>query len=58
MSNWNNYHEYLLKKWAQTSKTYAIMHSLSAQYYSTWHKRLGIPIVILGGVTASSIFFK
>lgn len=56
MTNWNSYHEDLLKKWSQTSKTYAIMHSLSAQYYSTWHKRLGIPIVILGGATASSIF--
>lgn len=53
---WNNYHEKLLKRWSQICKTYAIMHSLSAQHYSKWHKRLGIPVVILGGITASSIF--
>ena len=53
---WNRYHENLLKKWSQMSKTYSIMHSLCAQYYAKWHKRLGIPVVIIGGVTASSIF--
>jgi hypothetical protein len=58
MSNisWNKYHEHLLKKWSQMSKTYSIMHSLCAQYYSKWNRRLGIPVVILGAVTASSIF--
>jgi len=56
LNNWNIYHEKLLKKWAQLSKTYSIMHSLCATYYSTWNKRLGIPVVIIGGVTASSIF--
>ena len=53
---WNKYHENLLKKWAQTSKTYAIMHSLCARHYSNLHKWLGIPAVIIGGATASSIF--
>jgi hypothetical protein len=56
LNNWNKYHEHLLKKWAQLSKTYSIMHSLCATYYSTWNKRLGIPVVIIGGITASSIF--
>lgn len=55
-NSWNRYHEQLLKKWAQMSKTYSIMHSLCAQYYANWHKRLGIPVVIIGGITASSIF--
>ena len=55
-NNWNRYHEQLLKKWAQMSTTYSIMHSLCAQYYANWHKRLGIPVVIIGGITASSIF--
>jgi hypothetical protein len=55
-NSWNRYHEQLLKKWSQISKTYSIMHSLCATYYSNWHKRLGIPVVIIGGVTASSIF--
>ena len=32
------------------------MHSLCGSYYANWHKRLGIPVVIIGGVTASSIF--
>lgn len=32
------------------------MHSLCAQYYNKWNKRLGVPIVVLGAVTASSIF--
>ena len=53
---WSSYHEKLLKKWAEMSKTYSIMHSLCAEYYSTWHKRLGVPVVIIGGITASSIF--
>lgn len=53
---WSKYHENLLKKWAEMSKTYSIMHSLCADYYSIWHKRLGVPVVIIGGVTASSIF--
>lgn len=52
---WNEYHEELLKKWAEMSKTYSIIHSLCAQYYTTWNKRLGVPIIIIGGVTASSI---
>jgi len=57
MSNsWNKYHENLLKKWAEMAKTYTIMHSLCAQYYATWHKRLGIPVIILGGATSSSVF--
>ena len=53
---WNKYHENLLKKWAEICKTYSIMHSLCAQYYNKWNKRFGVPIVILGAVTASSIF--
>ena len=32
------------------------MHSLCAQYYNKWNKRLGVPVVILGAITASSIF--
>lgn len=56
MAGWNKYHENLLKKWAQMCKTYSIMHSLSAGYYSTWDKRLGIPVVIFGAVTSASIF--
>ncbi len=54
--SWNRYHENLLQKWAERSKTYSIMHSLCAQYYVKYHKRLGIPVVILGGITSSSIF--
>lgn len=53
---WSKYHENLIKKWAETCKTYSIMHSLCAQYYNKWNKRLGVPIVVLGAVTASSIF--
>jgi hypothetical protein len=53
---WSRYHENLLKKWAEMSKTYSIMHSLCAEWYSVWHKRLGVPVMIIGGVTASSIF--
>jgi hypothetical protein len=56
VNSWNRYHEQLLKRWSQISKTYSIMHSLCATYYSNWHKRLGIPVVIIGGITASSIF--
>ena len=57
MSNlWDKYHEKLIRKRAEMAKTYSIMHSLCAQYYSKWHKRLGVPIVLLGGIAASSIF--
>ena len=53
---WNKYQENILKKWSSTSKTYSIMHSITSQYYSSWNKRLGIPAIILGAVTSSSIF--
>lgn len=55
-SNYSKYHESLLKKWSEMSKTYSIMHSLCAEYYSDINKKLGIPVVVLGGITASSIF--
>lgn len=55
-STWDKYHEKLIRKWAEMAKTYSIMHSLCAQYYSKWHKRLGVPVVLLGGIAASSIF--
>jgi hypothetical protein len=55
-TGWNSFHENLLRKWAQTSKTFAIMHSLSAAFYAKWDRWLGIPVVLLGAVTASSIF--
>tara|TARA_B110000211_G_C14065921_1_gene547634 strand:+ start:463 stop:1167 length:705 start_codon:yes stop_codon:yes gene_type:complete len=53
---WNDYHEELLKNWAEMSKTYSIMHSLCANHYANIDKLLGIPVIILGAVTASSIF--
>jgi hypothetical protein len=54
--HWNKYQENILKKWSSTSKTYSIMHSISAQYYSKWDKRLGIPVIIIGAIASSSIF--
>lgn len=54
-TTWGRYHENLLKKWSEMCKTYSIMHSLSAAYYSAWDKRLGIPVVILGAATSASI---
>ena len=53
---WNKYQENLIKKWSEMAKTYSIMHSLSSQYYSKWEKIFGIPTVLLGSITASSIF--
>lgn len=53
---WNQYHEDLIKRWSKLSKTYSLMHSLTSQHYSKLDKRLGIPTVILGAITASSIF--
>lgn len=55
-TKWGKYHENLLKRWAENAKLFSNMHTLSAQYYSKWNKRLGIPIVVIGGITASSIF--
>ena len=53
---WDKYQENVLRKWSSMSKTYSIMHSLAAEYWNKWDKRLGIPVVLLGTVTASSIF--
>ena len=55
-NQWNRIQEDLLKKWSSMSKTYSTMHSLSAEFYNKWDKRLGIPVVLLGAITASSIF--
>ena len=52
----NKYHESLLKRWSSMAKTYSIMHSSAAQYYSNLDKRLAIPVILLGATTASSIF--
>jgi hypothetical protein len=54
--SWNKYQENILKKWSSMSKTYSTMHSIAAEYYSTWDKRLGIPVILLGAAAASSIF--
>lgn len=56
MANWNSYHENLIKNWSAMSKTYSIMHTISSEYYNSWDKRLGIPVILLGAITASSIF--
>jgi hypothetical protein len=53
---WNETHTKLLQKWSKKSKVYAIMHTVAAQHYTNWNKRLGVPVVILGAITASSIF--
>lgn len=55
MSSRNKYMENVRKKWSSTAKTYSIMYSISAQYYSTWNKRLGVPVILLGAAS-SSIF--
>ena len=54
--SWNKYQENILKKWSSMAKTYSIMHSISSEYYNIWDKRLGIPVILLGAATASSIF--
>jgi hypothetical protein len=53
---WNRYHEKLIQHWSRQCKTYSIMHTLTAQYYSVLDRRLGMPVVILGALTASTIF--
>lgn len=54
--SWNRYHENLLKKWSEISKTYNIMHSIAASWYASLDKKLGIPVIIIGAITSSSIF--
>jgi hypothetical protein len=56
MSTWNEFTESLLRRWSKRCHTYSLLHSLSADYFSSWNKRLGIPLVVLGGATSSSIF--
>ena len=56
MTAWNKYHENLIKKWSVMAKTYSIMHSISSEYYNNLDKRLGIPVILLGAASASSIF--
>jgi len=53
---WNSIQEDILKKWSSMSKTYSMMHTISAEYYNNVDKRLGIPVVLLGAIAASSIF--
>ena len=53
---WNEYNEDLIKKWSVMCKTYSIMHSISADYYNKLDRKLGIPVILLGAVSASSIF--
>lgn len=56
MSDWTVFHEELLQKWLRISKTYSLMHGLSSRYYARINKGLGLPVVILGALTTSSIF--
>lgn len=56
--DWNKYQENILKKWSSMSKTYSTIHSIAAGYYNTWDKRLGIPVILLGDVAASSIYLQ
>jgi len=58
MTSWNSYTENLLRRWSKRCHTYSLLHSLSADYFSTWNKRLGIPLVVLGGAASSSIFIS
>lgn len=53
---WDKYQENVLKKWSSMSKTYSTMHSLAAEYWNKWDKRIGIPVILLGAITSSSIF--
>lgn len=53
---YNHHHENLLKKWSSSSKTFSLMHSLASQYYTKINNILGIPTILIGAVTASSIF--
>ena len=48
--SWNKYHEHLIKKWSEMSKTYNIMHSSAGSYFSSLDSKLGIPVIILGAV--------
>ena len=56
MSVWNEYHEKLLKKWSSMAKTYSIMHTETSYYYNKWNNRLSVPVILIGAITASSIF--
>mgnify|MGYP003683542179 CR=1 FL=1 len=56
MTDWNSYQEDMLKRWSSMSKTYSNMHILAADHYNKWDKRLGLPVVLLGAISASSIF--
>lgn len=49
---WNDEQETNVKEWGQTSISYAVMHNKAGQYYQTWHKRLGIPVILSSTVAA------
>ena len=53
---WQEYHERLLKNWSEQCKTYSILHILCANHYTKWNRRLGIPVLIIGCITTSSVF--
>lgn len=55
-SSWNKIHEKLLKDWSEICKIYVEVHQRAVIWCGNWNKIFGIPLIILGGITASSIF--
>lgn len=52
---WDRYHEATLKKWSSMSKVHNTMHLTAANYYNKLDMIFGIPVVLLGTISASSI---
>lgn len=53
--SWCRIQEDILKRWSGMAKTYSNIHELAADHCRQWDNRLGIPVVLLGTVTASSV---
>lgn len=46
----------LLNQWHTALRTFHIQHILAAKHNEKMHKRLGVPVVILGAVVGTSVF--
>ncbi len=54
-SRWDTIHENLLKEWSEICKTYSIVHQKTSVTTESRKKYITIPLIVLGGVTSSSI---
>lgn len=51
---WTDEAESEVRRWAINAATYRIMHDRAAEYFQGWHLMIGLPLVVLSGVTTTT----